>query len=139
MDRFIVGSNAFFSSFPDFVAHDQDVLILEDDPRDYSVSSQMRIKGNCYFRWRRMTADEFLKYHKQATLGLLLGKFLVPSFVKEIGVTIEQLKELRHLRDSLDEKHRYEKYIYDCYIENDDFVLSDEQLKKAYKIYRGVA
>lgn len=86
-----------------------------------------------------MTADEFLKYHKQATLGLLLGKFLVPSFVKEIGFTIEQLKELRHLRDSLDEKHRYEKYIYDCYIENDDFVLSDEQLKEAYKIYRGVA
>jgi hypothetical protein len=28
--------------------------------------------------------------------------------------------------NKLDDKHKYEKVIYDCYILNNDFVLSDE-------------
>lgn len=65
-----------------------------------------------------------------------LGKFLVPAFVEAIGFTIENLKRLQPLVDSLDDKHKYEKVIYDSYIENGEFKLTDEQLQKAYLEYK---
>ena len=57
-----------------------------------------------------------------------LGKFLVPTFVEAIGFTIEDLKKLQPLADNLDDKRKYEKVIYDSYIQNNDFALTDEQL-----------
>ena len=65
-----------------------------------------------------------------------LGKFLVPAFVEAIGFTIEDLKKLQPLADNLDDKHKYEKVIYDSYIQNNDFTLTDEQLQKAYLEYK---
>lgn len=64
-----------------------------------------------------------------------IGKFLIPDFIKEIGFTIEHLKQLKPLVDNLDDKHKYEKVIFDSYILNNDFILNDEQLQNAYKIY----
>ncbi len=65
-----------------------------------------------------------------------LGKFLVPGFVQEIGFTIEHLKALKPLAEKLDERHRYEKVIYDSYIENGSFELTEEQRSKAYEQYK---
>ena len=65
-----------------------------------------------------------------------LGKFLVPTFVEAIGFTIEDLKKLQPLADNLDDKRKYEKVIYDSYIQNNDFALTDEQLQKAYLEYK---
>lgn len=38
----------------------------------------------------------------------------------------------------LDERHRYEKTIYNAYIENGSFYLTDEQRRKAYDEYASV-
>jgi hypothetical protein len=38
--------------------------------------------------------------------------------------------------DNLDIKHLYEKVIYNSYIENKSFVLTDEQRDKAYLLYK---
>lgn len=65
-----------------------------------------------------------------------LGKFLIPTFIEAIGFTIEDLKKLQPLADNLDDKHKYEKVIYDSYIQNNDFTLTDEQLQKAYLEYK---
>ena len=65
-----------------------------------------------------------------------LGKFLIPTFIEAIGFAIEDLKKLQPLADNLDDKHKYEKVIYDSYIQNNDFTLTDEQLQKAYLEYK---
>lgn len=65
-----------------------------------------------------------------------LGKFLVPTFIEAIGFTIDDLKKLQPLLDNLDDKHKYEKVIYNTYIQNNDFTLTDEQLQKAYLKYK---
>lgn len=65
-----------------------------------------------------------------------LGKFLVPTFIEAIGFTIDDLKKLQPLADNLDDKHKYEKVIYDSYIQNNDFTLTDKQLQKAYLEYK---
>ena len=64
------------------------------------------------------------------------GKFLVPEFCKEIGSTVEDLPKLAPLISNLDTKHEYEKIIFDSYIQNGDFVLTQEQRDKAYESYK---
>ena len=64
-----------------------------------------------------------------------MGKFLVKEFIDETKLTIEHLKRLQPLVEKLDDKHLYEKIIYDSYIINNDFYLTDQQLHLAYKEY----
>lgn len=64
-----------------------------------------------------------------------IGKFLVPEFIHEFNLTINDLKRLYPLVIKLDDRHKYEEVIYNSYIENNDFNLTNEQIKEAYKIY----
>ena len=84
-----------------------------------------------------MSKDEFIKYslkHCEKT-PMAAGKFLVPEFARELGMDIDDLERLRPLSEKLDEKHLYEKVIYDAYIENGCWGLTDEQRIEAYRIY----
>lgn len=83
-----------------------------------------------------MTPQGFIDYALLHGPAMQLGKFLVPEFVNEIGMTIEDLKQLEPLAKALDTKHQYEKIIYDAYIENNKFELTEEQLNAAYSEYK---
>ncbi len=83
-----------------------------------------------------MTADEFVEYALAKGPAMQLGKFLVPEFNSEIGFTIEHLKQLEPLVEKLDDKHKYEKIIYDAYIENNKFELTKAQRDEAYLEYK---
>ena len=67
---------------------------------------------------------------------MVIGKFLVPEFCETIGLLVEDLPQLKILITKLDDKHMYEKIIYDSYIENGSFTLTDEQRDRAYKSYK---
>jgi hypothetical protein len=67
---------------------------------------------------------------------MIVGKFLVPEFCKAIGFTIMDLPRLYPLIQKLDEKHMYEAIIFDSYLQNGDFVLTDSQREKAYQSYQ---
>ena len=67
---------------------------------------------------------------------MVAGKFLVPEFVEYLGFTIEDLKEFSGKFDEIDEKHAYEKIIYESYIENNGFFLTAGQKEKAFKKYK---
>lgn len=82
-----------------------------------------------------MSVDEFISITLSNNTPMEIGKFLVPEFINEMNITIENLKQLEPLVSRLDDMHKYEKIIYDAYIENNDFYLTDEQLKDAYEIY----
>lgn len=132
----LIGSKAFFSGIKGFRPSDTDMLYLEDNPKDYNYVKQIRISGNCEYYWKNMPKEEFISYALNRGPAMQLGKFLVPEFVKAIGFTIYDLKQLQPLVDKLDDKHKYEKVIYDSYIENGEFKLTDEQLQKAYLEYK---
>ena len=131
--RYLVGSQYFFKGFSDFVPKDLDELILEENPKDYKIKMQITGKGKCLFKWRKLKPQQFIEYTK---LPMELGKFLVKEVCQEIGFTIEHLKQLKPIVDKLDEKHLYEKVIWESYIENNDFYLTNEQLSKAYECYK---
>ena len=67
---------------------------------------------------------------------MVVGKFLIPEFNKKIGFTIDDLPKIKPLIDRLDEKHIYEKIIYESYLENNSFTLTEDQRLKAYKKYK---
>lgn len=136
--RFRVGSTAFFSGYPGFHPSDVDELDIEDNPKLYHDFMQIRKtdKSRCLFKWRHMTADEFVEYTLNSRLPMELGKFLVPEVAEYLGFTIEHLKRLKPVAERLDEKHRYEKIIYDSYVDNNGFYLTDVQREEAYEEYK---
>ncbi len=132
----LIGSRYFFDKMEGFSSKDIDILELVDNPLTFKISYQLSGKGKCIFKWKRMTPKEFISISLKRNCPMELGKFLVSEFCKEIGFTINDLKQLQILRDALDDKHKYEAVIFDAYIENNDFYLTEEQLQKAYNEYK---
>ena len=137
--EYIVGSNAFFAGMDGFVPKDNDRLILVDDASECGLPiiahSEMRLKGNCYFFYKRLPKDEMIDNCIKSKDPIVVGKFLVPSVARDLGLTIDDLRRLEDTVLSLDDRHRYEEVIFRAYLENDGFVLTDEQRKEAFNTY----
>lgn len=134
--KILVGSSVFFNEIEGFQSKDRDYVILVEKPVGYDFVRQTTSSKACIFEWRKMSPERFVEYSLRRGPAMQLGKFLVPEFVQEIGFTIEHLKTLKPLAEKLDERHRYEKVIYDSYIENGSFELTEEQRSKAYEQYK---
>jgi len=132
----LTGSNVFFSCYDDFQSKDKDYILLEDNPSDYQYVKQTSSTGFCLFQWKRLTPQEYIDYALNHGLAMQIVKFLTPEFVKEIGFTISDLKQLSPLCENLDVKHQYVKIIFEAYISNNDFILTDDQRLKAYNFYK---
>lgn len=129
--RFTVGSNVFFNMFDDFKPKDTDEVCLLDKP----------LFGDNIMRLRFNKKDLFLIYDNGNLIEttkepIAIGKFLVPEFAKHLNLTIDGLKQLKDLSENMDDKHSYVKMIYDFYIENNGFFLTDKQREQAYQEYK---
>lgn len=124
--------------YPDFHPSDLDEVEFENDPKLYKNFMQFRKTDGkrCLFKWRKMTADEFVAYTLNSKLSMEVGKFLVPEVAEYLGFTIEHLKQLKPVVDRLDGKHEYEKIIFNAYIAHGDFVLTRDERDLAYEEYR---
>jgi hypothetical protein len=136
--KFKMGSSYFFSSFEDYKVKDTDILCIMDGYSDTIKSNvlNMKLNGEDVFFYRDLDKSGFIKDTIESKVPMRVGKFLIPEFCKYIGFTIDDYELLKDVFDSLDEKHSYEKLIRDAYIENGDFVLTDEQRKRAYEEYK---
>ena len=136
--RFKVGSQAFFSMYPDFTPSDIDEVEFEEKPRLFRDFMQIRKKDRtrCLFIWRKMQPDEFIDYALRSRTPMEAGKFLVPEVAEYLGITIEHLRQLEPVFDRLDEKHQYEKAIFEAYLNNNGFWLTGEQRDHAYMLYK---
>ena len=132
----LIGSTYFFKDFDDFNSKDVDILILIDNPKGFNYIRQSSGTNNCLFEWKRMSAEEFIKYTLKTKIPMSVGKFLVKEFADEISFTIEHLKKLKLVFNKLDAKHKYEKIIFDAYIKNNSYELTEQQLKEAYDSYK---
>jgi hypothetical protein len=131
----LVGSNVFFKGIVGFTSKDTDILELVDIPTSFRIVRQIKFPTKCVFQWKRMSPREFIITTLKRNIPMEIGKFLVPEFCKEIGFTIEHLKQLEPLVEKLDEKHKYEEVIFNAYIDNNGFSLTNEQLQQAFKCY----
>lgn len=134
--EFVIGSNYFFSTYPDYIIKDEDRLIVEDDPIFYKNHMNIKGQGKDYFYFKNKSKEEWIEECLNTKLPMVIGKFLIPEFAEFINLTIDDLSRLQPVVDRLDAKHLYEKSIYDFYIENNSFVLTREALDSAYDIYK---
>ena len=136
MYKYLMGSTYFFSCYPDFNSNDIDEIQIVST-NDFRQVRQITGNGRCLFQLRRhSTKQEYIDWALKSKLGMVIGKFLIPEFCEEIGFTIEDLPTLRPLIDRLDNKHKYEEIIYNSYIQNNAFILTEEQRLEAYKSYK---
>ena len=131
----LVGSNAFFKDIEGFTSKDIDILEFVDNPTDFKNVRQFKFPHKCVFQWRKMPIGELIDITLFRNFPMEIGKFLVPEFIQEFKLSIDDLKRLKPIISKLDDKHKYEEVIYNAYIENNDFVLTDEQRQEAYKVY----
>lgn len=135
--QIIIGSRAFFEGMPEFTPKDTDTLVWVADPKGFTNYRQTSISGQHIIEWRAMPKSELLAYSmREKANGLEFGKFIVTEFAELIGLTIDDLKQLRdYYVKKIDDKQRYQLAICDAYIANNAFTLTDEQREKAYAIY----
>lgn len=131
----LMGSTYFFKSYPDFKPHDIDKIdIIETDK--FAEKQIIRGQGKDYIILKNKPKQQLIADALKSELAMVVGKFLIPEFNNCIGFTIEDLPQLQPLIDNLDEKHLYEKIIYEAYLANGDFILTQKQRDAAYESYK---
>ena len=131
----LMGSNYFFHQYSDFKSTDIDKIELVDTD-EFKEKRIIRGQGKDYFYLKRKSKEQLIQDALKSKLPMVVGKFLIPEFNKQINFTIEDLPKLQPLIDKLDEKHKYEEIIYNAYIENKSFTLTEEQRDAAYRRYK---
>jgi len=133
--QFTIGSNVFFKNFTDYFSKDIDELIICDELIDNKKCLNMKIKNKDIFLYKQMKKQEMIEFDLNSNVNMKAGKYLVPEFANYIGLTIEDLKVFKNMFENIDNKHFYEKLIFNFYIQNNSFSLTKNQLDEAYKEY----
>jgi hypothetical protein len=136
--RIEIGSQAFFSGYEDYVSHDKDYIEFQDEPKLFKTFMNARGKGVDIFFYKTMSKEEFIKYELEhcKKLPMAAGKFLVPELCEYMNITIDDLKLFEEAFKNIDDRHTYEQIIYEAYLENNSFTLTNEQRDDAYKKYK---
>ena len=136
MSKFLMGSTYFFSCYNDFESKDLDEIEIIET-QDFKYIRHLSGLGKCLFQLKRKAnVEDYIQDALKSNLGMVVGKFLIPEFCAEIGFKVTDLPKLQPLVAKLDDKHLYEKVIYESYIKNGAFVLTEEQKLTAYKEYK---
>ena len=137
-DKFLCGSTYFFQNFEDFKGKDIDEIILVDEGNGYNYVKHVTTGNLCKFYIVRRPKAELISYvlDNEKVPGMVINRFLIPEFAAEFGITITDLKKLKPLLEKLDDKHKYLETIYNAYITNKTFELTEEQLNEAYQVYK---
>ena len=135
LKKFLIGSRYFFSCYQDFKGKDLDELELVVTT-DFQFLRQLTGRGKCLFQLNQQPATEDYINYALADVPMAVGKFLVPEVCEALNFGIEDLPKMKPLIDKLDPKHQYEQIIFESYLENGSFSLTEEQRLKAYKSYK---
>ena len=132
-----VGSSVFFQDYDDYVTKDVDWIAIMDSMFPNKLMIHLHIKNDDIGMYKpNVTKQDFIDEALNSKNPLKVGKFICPEFINYIQFTIDELKSLDILFNNLDDKHKYQKIIYDAYIKNNDFTLTREQLNNAYLEYK---
>lgn len=133
---YFTGSRAFFDGMEGFEPHDTDLLAFNPSLACPGMRSDSGEKSTL-FQWKSDDKEELISFMlKWPEPAHRVCLFLVPDIAQRIGLSIEDLPRLKPLVDRLDAKHRYLADIYEAYIENKEFILTESQKTKAFKTYK---
>lgn len=128
--RYIIGSTYFFNKYPDFKSKDIDYLFYNERP-DIKKDNK-----TCVFSVLYIDKIDIMNDVLCPRAYIQISRFLNADFVKDIGFTIEDLKLFYELSRKFKGTHEYLKLVYDFYIQNDSFTLTEEQRLAVYENYK---
>lgn len=127
---------------PDYQGHDYDTLMILDKWPEYVEDTRFscrKEKSDLFFlkeQNKEQYINEILQISEQ-TYASRVCHFMVPEFVNHIGLTIEDLKRVESVVRLLENtRHKWYCVIYDAYIKNNGFYLTEEQKQEAYNVYK---
>ena len=134
----ITGSTHFFKNIEGFKSKDIDYLYIIEPEKAIGFKFVKQISGHnkCEFFIVKQPKEQLITWDIEHSPAMVLARYLTPEFVKAFNITIDDLKTLKPLKDRLDDKHKYLGTIYDAYLENKDFTLTDKQREAAYYLYK---
>ena len=134
---FKIGSSYFFDKFEDYKVKDCDELCIMDHFSfpGTNVLNMKKDEKDVFF-YRDMDKEGFIRDTIESNVPMRVGKFLNPEFSEHLGMKTEDLKRLEPVFRRLDDKHSYEMVIFEAYVSNGNFRLTDEQLADAYAEYK---
>ena len=133
-----MGSSYFFDRYDDYKIKDNDELHIVDEfifPNRVCMNMKL-FDGNDICIFKNTDKQDYINDVYESGVNMKVGKFLIPEFNKYINFTIDDLKSLQPIFDNMDKKHTYERVIFESYLKNGDFFLTDEQRREAYKEYK---
>lgn len=137
--RYLTGSKLFFDKFEDYKSKDVDYIeIIENADFKFKKRTYDETENADVFQIKKTDKDFLIDCYLAYSSPISVCAFLSPEVSKELGISIEDLQKLKPLmyRKDLDEKHHYLKMIFDFYLENESFTLTDEQRLAAYNDYK---
>lgn len=136
--EYLMGSGYFFGVYSDYVAKDRDRLCVMDSfpPTMKGNVLNLRKDGDDIFLYRDMDKEGFITDTIESGVPMRAGKFLIPEFCESISFTINDLRRLDKVFREMDEKHSYERVIYEAYLDNGGFFLTEDQRDRAYRDYK---
>lgn len=135
MKDILVGSRSFFGSMPYFNSKDTDYVRFEKLP-DGEIYQRLVGWKTDYFIFGTTDKEVLLDFIESTGDYLHVAPFLSPAVCKIIGFRPEELPRIEKYVKLVPPKYRYYEKIYNAYVENDDFYLTEEQRAAAYKVYR---
>lgn len=136
-NKIIVGSRAFFKGMPGFEPSDEDYVVLMDlHNKRFKNQMQVRMGDRCIFFWIEKSKEEMIDYLLKSNDPMQVGKFLVPVFAERLDITIDDLQKLKPVIDALDDRHKYLAIVYEAYLANGKFELTDSQRAEAFEVYK---
>lgn len=133
----VTGSRAFFTGMHNFAPKDCDIILIVQ-PGETSGYQWMRQTSNGstdVFEIVLRPKEELIAHALKKSVPMAIGRLLTPEFANLIGLSVSDLKVLRPMRERLDVKHEYVGLIYDAYIANGSFTLTDNQRSLCYESY----
>ena len=88
------------------------------------------------FTFVRKINDKLIDFALNNESAMQVSKFLVSEVINYLVMSFNDIKRLAPAFDKLDNKHKYEKIIFDAYLENGKMELTNEQGLKAFECYK---
>lgn len=133
---FKCGSSCFFSSYDDYKVKDEDEIHVCDSLIGSSTTLNMKDGNKDIFFVKKMSACECINDCLECKIPMRAGRYLIPDIAEYFGIKVEDIERLRPCFDNIDKKHTYEKIIFESYLENGGFYLTDSQRLTAYMEYK---
>lgn len=145
---FIVGSRYFFNDLN--IDRDVDLIVILKD--DTSSKDMKIIKDYLFKQFKKYKKKDITYLFEKISFNDILNSVeslpninlvkictcLVPELAEYLDIKIEDLSKIKKYIFQLAEKNNKWKYyevIYNSYIENNSFTLTEEQRKKAEQVY----